>query len=440
MFNRFIYLFTVLTVTLQAKPITISGKVINGDNAKVYIFAYDGIDLNLFDSTRIKSNSFTFKGKEFPRGLYKIGISPNESSDIVLGNENLQISFDKNSFGSSFKVSSSPENDAYTKFNKANIDFSQALQGLETKAQGIYYLKNSDPAKFDAEIKKLQKSADSLTDILHGTYLQIAKNPTLYTGKYALALMLKDTTQKKNVFKASEFADPELARSNLFAIKTQMYFQRYTRPEVPDYETSAQELIQNLPSKTKGKEHVYKTMLSLFANANLDYYGSILKSFKEEYIDQKSTQEYIKKLPKRDIGIGDEVPDISLKDTSNNTLTLSSLRGKVVLIDFWASWCGPCRVENPNVVKVFNKYKDKGFTVFGVSLDQNKDKWLGAIKNDKLTWSHVSDLKGWSSEGARLYGVKSIPQTFLIDKDGKVIAKNLRGEMLEQKLKEIFKE
>lgn len=120
-------------------------------------------------------------------------------------------------------------------------------------------------------------------------------------------------------------------------------------------------------------------------------------------------------------------------------VNLTDFKGKYVLVDFWASWCGPCRGENPNVVAAYNKYKDKGFTVFGVSLDQNKDKWLQAIKVDNLTWQHVSDLKGWGNEAAKLYGISSIPQNLLLDKEGKIVAKNLRGPDLDAKLEELIK-
>lgn len=133
------------------------------------------------------------------------------------------------------------------------------------------------------------------------------------------------------------------------------------------------------------------------------------------------------------------VPDIVMEDMNGETAKLSDLRGKVVLLDFWASWCVPCRQENPNVVRVYNEYKDKGFTVFSVSLDEDRDSWLAAIQADNLAWpNHVSDLRGWQSAGAALYNVSSIPATFLINEEGKLIATDLRGPALEQKLQEIL--
>lgn len=137
--------------------------------------------------------------------------------------------------------------------------------------------------------------------------------------------------------------------------------------------------------------------------------------------------------------IGSQIADFSQADTSGRPVKISSFRGKYVLIDFWASWCRPCRAENPNVVSAFNKYHDKNFTVLGISLDQAKPAWLSAIHMDGLTWTHVSDLKGWGNQVAALFHVESIPQNLLIDPKGKIIAKNLRGEALDSKLEEIFK-
>lgn len=140
------------------------------------------------------------------------------------------------------------------------------------------------------------------------------------------------------------------------------------------------------------------------------------------------------------VRIGVEAPLFQQADTSGKMISLKDLRGKYVLIDFWASWCGPCREENPNVVKAYEQFKDKNFTVLGVSLDkaEKRDAWIKAIKDDGLTWYHVSDLKFWSNAVAQLYSVRSVPQNFLIDPKGKIVGANLRGEALQQKLQELI--
>jgi peroxiredoxin len=138
------------------------------------------------------------------------------------------------------------------------------------------------------------------------------------------------------------------------------------------------------------------------------------------------------------LAIGSPAPNIELENPEGTKIALSSLKGKVVLIDFWASWCRPCRMENPNVVRLYKEYKDKGFEVYGVSLDKSKDDWIKAIKDDGLSWTHVSDLGFWQSSVVKLYNITGIPQTYLVDKDGKIIGKGLRGEELEKKLKQVL--
>ena len=137
--------------------------------------------------------------------------------------------------------------------------------------------------------------------------------------------------------------------------------------------------------------------------------------------------------------VGQVAPELNMVNPEGEIITIESLKGKIVLIDFWASWCGPCRRENPNVVKLYNQYKNQGFDIYSVSLDKDKTKWINAITKDNLSWpNHVSDLKGWSSAATSIYGFRGIPYTVLIDREGRIIQTRLRGAALERKLEEIF--
>lgn len=176
------------------------------------------------------------------------------------------------------------------------------------------------------------------------------------------------------------------------------------------------------------------------AEQHIRLYETIYNGLKDKYSDNQFVQ-YVERKLRSTIGPGSMAPEIEMKDPNGVTRKLSDLRGKVVMIDFWASWCSPCRMENPNVVKLYKKYKDKGFDIYSVSLDKTRDAWLRAIQQDGLEWpNHVSDLRGWTSSGGATYGIRSVPSTVLVDRDGRIIARNLRGQELANKLKEIFGE
>lgn len=193
---------------------------------------------------------------------------------------------------------------------------------------------------------------------------------------------------------------------------------------------------------SKNPSVLMSAFLVTFFEQSFEQHAGLYKLIRDALIGKWPENEFVQHLDSRlrtTLLPGMEAPDIEMTDTQGNIRRLSDLRGKVVLIDFWASWCRPCRMENPNVVRLYRLYHYKGFEVFSVSLDNNRDAWLKAIEDDHLTWpNHVSDLRGWSSAAGRLYGIQSIPATVLLDRDGKVLARNLRGQELENKLKEIF--
>jgi peroxiredoxin len=169
------------------------------------------------------------------------------------------------------------------------------------------------------------------------------------------------------------------------------------------------------------------------------FIDSVARVINREIPDYQIKREFISEIEKlRSLAVGSPAPEIALPDPDGKIIKLSSLKGSYVLVDFWASWCGPCRKENPNIVKLYNMYHDRGFDIYGVSLDRNGEDWMKAIETDGLTWTQVSDLKYFQSEAAMEYNINAIPFSVLLDKEGIIIGKNLRGKMLEDKLAELF--
>lgn len=195
------------------------------------------------------------------------------------------------------------------------------------------------------------------------------------------------------------------------------------------------EFVKNNPN-SRVSAHVLSTYATTWGKR-------ITKELFEQFSTENKTSAYAEKIKKyirlnKDPKIGEKFVDFEMKDSKGNLKRLSDLNGKVVLLEFWASWCQPCLRENPNLVKTYKRFNSKGFEIFAVSLDQDKNSWLNAIEKDNLNWEHVSDLKGFGNEALIVYGINGIPNNFLIDDKGVIIGRNLRGELLNQKLTEIL--
>lgn len=203
--------------------------------------------------------------------------------------------------------------------------------------------------------------------------------------------------------------------------------------------------------KAAVKRFINKYPISVTAVNNLVYFlddddlrqaDSMLQGFEKSSIGNHKQVQYFRKLidRKKSLSIGSIAPDFEQPDSTGRVIKLSSLRNNFVLVDFWASWCSPCRQENPNLVRIFNRFKHKGFTILSVSLDDDRTKWLRAVHKDQMQqWLNVGDLKGWSNAAAVQYGIDGIPSSLLLDPTGTIIAKNLRGEALEKKVASVYR-
>jgi len=337
-------------------------------------------------------------------------------------------------------------------------------------SMGLFYdFKNNRNKKFEyfyeTSVDRYLELVEQRNETMENSFSDFAKQIAYYL-QYRDSLQMNDLAGKK---KEKEFLVEKIIalskiRSNvkdtesmlLSLAKAQDGYAKYLLQEA---QRKVSEMVQKYQSlyDTESKKRNDVLMNYLLANKDdlavlmfidlfprdqyAKFHKEIITALNEKYPDHPLVAERFKveKSPANATSIGAMAPDLAFENPDGKIMKLSNLKGKVVLLDFWAAWCRPCRMENPNVVRVYNKYNDKGFEVFSVSLDRDKASWIKAIHDDGLIWpNHVSDLGYWQSEAAKIYGVSAIPTTFLIDKEGRIIAKNLRGAELENKLKELF--
>jgi len=361
----------------------ISGQLSNSSGEMVFLQDVNsGKGINLDSCKLNEKGEFSFQTKIPAKGFYNLTLGPGNFATLILDpSEKISITGDAKNLGYTYKAQGSEDTKLYIDFNAYAMENRKKLNIIKQKQDSIqgvfqfYVNQNKDPRK-----------ADSLSKILEPGFNKLSAETMVLlkdADGYAASFIDKNPTSFANLAALQLMSDKE---------------------------------------------------------ASFVYFERVSDAMKKKFPDQKNLKafyDYVDKMKR--LSIGSLAPEIKLNSPEGKEIALSSLRGKIVLVDFWASWCGPCRKENPNVKKIYAEFHSKGFEVFSVSLDKDKNAWVKAIADDKLTWTHVSDLGYWQSSVVPLYDIKGIPMTVLLDKEGKIVAKNLRGEQLAAKVAEMLK-
>ncbi len=452
--------------TQGAVPYVVKGTLKDLSADSVSLFEYYGNEVNVLKTVALNQGKFELRGSVEHPGIYAVGVKHFGQNgeiqvngfDVLLGADaEIVVEATGPYLAQTVTVISGRLNTGLAEFLKKTREYQTQIQDARQQYGQAFQSANAE------EQQKKKKALDAVYKAQADYQAKVkAENAGNLLGKVAQlyhyspygadpAVSAKYPDEKaylkSEFFSGLDLKDPDLGRYPIFYQKVMAFVATLAGQFGEDYSQlvpTVDALLKKTTDKSRTREmFILGAMHGAIASKSPDYVDIYLY-YAEKYVNEfpatPNAQRFKQDLEKFGaVRLGSPAPEIVMASPEGKDLKLSSLKGKIVLIDFWASWCGPCRRENPNVVRVYEKFKNKGFDIFSVSLDQTKEKWLAAIEQDKLVWpNHVSDLKGWQSAAGKLYGVTSIPQTFLIDREGKIIAKNLRGEALERKLEQLM--
>ena len=431
----------------KAEEVSVTAKLVGCDE-KLNLYQFDGVAFKPVDVIVGKEGVYDFTVPKGAPEFYYIGKETSNILPIILGpEENVVIDGSCRDLRSS-NVDGSPFNKRYREIREEVGQFGKRTGALIQE----YRLRKDDPEQLQQVVDRMKA-----LDQEKLTYLEEAKKEHPFFGRVVALntyLSFQNNNEEgtyrdemdyfaKTFFQFADFTDAGYNGLPWVYESFKSYVTTLASVGMPvEMERGyVQAALDEIPSGSKAHKMALSGAIGIFKRRNSPNFIHFGKQFVEAFQEKdpfaaKSLADELKNA--ESFMIGGQAPDFTQQTPEGKDLSLSDFKGKVLLVDFWASWCGPCRRENPNVVRMYEEYKAQGFEILGVSLDKTKDRWLKAIEQDGLTWAHVSDLKGWQNEVAQMYGVSSIPHTILLDAEGKIIARNLRGRALEMKLKEIF--